>query len=428
MPFRHVQIYYYKDLGDRRMRILWITNIMLPPICEAMNFPVPSVGGWMYSSLKQLQTNFGNQYAVATIYKGKEFISKDIDGITYYLLPLKGKSFTKYNRHLESFWKEIKESFKPDVVHIHGSEYPHGLAYVKSCGPENVILSIQGIISCIARYYTADLPAKELGRNTLRDVLRCDGILDQKKTFEKRGNYEIDIIKHVTHIIGRTDWDKAHVSAINPKAHYHYCGETLRDAFYKNKWDYKECEPHSIFVSQANYPIKGLHMLLNAMPFILRKYPDTMLYVAGSDPTSLPFWRITGYGKYLLSLIKKLNLREHIVFTGSLDEEAMCRRYLKSNIFVCCSSIENSSNSIGEAQLLRMPYVASFVGGNPEIVGYYPEALYRFEEVEMLAERICAIFETEKHFQPFPFDKDRYSGDLNSKHLLSIYHEIVGLG
>ena len=56
----------------------------------------------------------------------------------------------------------------------------------------------------------------------------------------------------------------------------------------------------------------------------------------------------------------------------------MCDRYLKSNLFVCCSAIENSPNSLGEAQLLGMPYVASFVGGVPEIAGMNADVLYRF--------------------------------------------------
>lgn len=34
------------------MKILWITNIPLPPICESIGIAVPPVGGWMYSSLK----------------------------------------------------------------------------------------------------------------------------------------------------------------------------------------------------------------------------------------------------------------------------------------------------------------------------------------------------------------------------------------
>lgn len=166
-------------------------------------------------------------------------------------------------------------------------------------------------------------------------------------------------------------------------------------------------------------------MLFEAMPLILRRYPDAKIYVAGSDPTDKPWYRITGYGKYLKKQIARLGIAKHIVFTGMLDEKTMCDRYLKSNVFVCCSSIENSPNSLGEAQLLGMPYVASFVGGIPEIVNYSHDVLYRFEEYEMLAKKICQVFAKEDDYIPSEFDKSRYDGVRNTHDLISIYNKIA---
>ena len=407
------------------MNVLWITNIMLPPICEAMNLPIPAVGGWMYSSLKKLRGSSNINFCVATVYPGTQFIDKKINGIRYFLLPLKGKSMIEYNSHLESFWENVSEAVKPEVVHIHGSEYPHGLAYVNACGTQGVVASIQGLVSVYSRYYTAGINYKNIKNNvTFRDFAKHDGILKGKESFEKRGRYEIELLQKVHHIIGRTDWDKAHTWAINPNAEYHYCGETLRDSFYHHKWSYDACEPHTMFVSQASYPIKGLHILLKAMPLVLKKYPDAKIYVAGGDPTSAPWWRISGYGKYLKQRIADLRLKDKVIFTGMINEEQMCQRYLKSNIFVCCSAIENSPNSLGEAQLLGMPYVASFVGGVPEIVNWNSDVLYRFEEYEMLAEKICKIFNEAQNTEiPF-YDSNRYDEGLNTRLLLGIYKEI----
>lgn len=390
-----------------------------------MNIKSTYVGGWMYSSLKRLKNNSNHQFAVATVYPGNEFISKQIDDITFYLLPLKGKKADHYNKHLEPFWKDIKGTIRPDVVHIHGSENPHGLSYIQSCGSDKVVVSLQGIVSVYSRYYTAGIDYKTIKKcYTLRDLIKNGGILRGQANFERRGRYEIELLQEVNHIIGRTDWDKAHTSAINPNATYHYCGETLRDPFYNHKWNYSNCQPHSIMVSQASYPIKGLHYLLKALPIILRQYPDTIIYVAGRNIQTLPFYRNTDYDKYIKKLIRTLNLNNNVIFTGPLDENQMCDRYLKSNVFVSPSSIENSPNSLGEAQLLGMPYVASFVGGVPEIVNWNQDVLYRFEEYEMLALKICKIFEAKDNFKDIS-DLSRYDGDKNCEDLLNIYTRIL---
>jgi glycosyltransferase involved in cell wall biosynthesis len=92
-------------------------------------------------------------------------------------------------------------------------------------------------------------------------------------------------------------------------------------------------------------------------------------------------------------MIKKLGLEKNIIFTGILSEEQMVGRFLKSNLFVCPSSIENSPNSVGEAQLLGVPCIGSFVGGMSDMITDEESGLiYRFEETEMLAEKVCRIF------------------------------------
>lgn len=211
----------------------------------------------MYSSLKSVRNRSDFRFAVATVYNGNILVQKEIDGIVWYLLPLRG-DMIKYNSNLEKYWLQIRNSFNPDVIHIHGSEYPHGLAYVNACGTNGVVVSIQGLVSSCARYFTAGINDGDLKRSlTPRDIIRQDSILQGQQKFEKRGILERKLLEKVGHIIGRTDWDRNHAWAINPMADYHFCGETLRESFYNRKWDYNKCDPFTIFVSQASYPIKG---------------------------------------------------------------------------------------------------------------------------------------------------------------------------
>lgn len=410
------------------MKILWITNIMFPPICEVMNTPIPVTGGWMYSSLKELQKVKDVEFAIATVYQGKEFIVKQIDNVCYYLLPLGGRSNLKYQPVLETYWQKVQQVFLPDVVHIHGTEFAHGLAYINACSAQNVVISVQGVVSVIGRYYYAGINKWSVLRNiTFRDIIRCDTIFHQQRSFVKRGKIEKEILQSVDHVIGRTSWDKAHVWAINPKAQYHFCNETLRDEFYKHQWNYEECEKYSIFLSQGGYPIKGLHQVLKALPLILKHYPETKVYIAGDNITKRPWYRLAGYGSYIKHLIKHYKLGNHIFFVGMLNEQDICKRYLKSNVFVCPSAIENSPNSLGEAQLLGVPCIASYVGGVPDMMKGCEEFMYRFEEVEMLAEKVCEIFHRFTCWKDdlTQFASSRHDRVQNQKDLLNIYCNII---
>ncbi len=147
--------------------------------------------------------------------------------------------------------------------------------------------------------------------------------------------------------------------------------ETLRESFYGAVWDRKSCIPHSVFLSQGDYPIKGFHYMLKALPKILETFPDTKVYVAGNSiinyGTLKQKLKISAYGRYLRRLIRENGLQDAVVMLGRLEEGQMRERYLKSHLFVCCSSIENSPNSLGEAMLLGVPCVSADVGGIPSI-------------------------------------------------------------
>lgn len=349
--------------------------------------------------------------------------------ITYYILPA-GKGNTDYNLEYCPYWKSIQDEIKPDVVHIHGTEYSHGYAYMKACGNDSVVISIQGLTSVYSYYYSYGISKKDVYRNlTLKDLIRGT-IIHGKHRFRQMGRYEIEMIQMARHVIGRTSWDHSHVWAINQNVEYHFCNETLRPEFYtSDKWSYNNCNKHSIFLSQAGYPVKGLHQVLKAMPLILRCYPGTTIRVAGGDITKSVTigdkLRLSGYGRYIKRLIKTYNLDGKIIFTGNLNAEQMKQEYLRTNVFVCPSTIENSPNSLGEAQILGTPCVASYVGGIPDMMKGNEDNLYRFEEVEMLAEKVCQVFSNlEKQPDMSSVAKRRHDPDENRDRLLEIYNQV----
>jgi len=416
------------------MNILWITNTIFPAPCKALGIPPPVFGGWMYGDALRIANQTDIKLAVASTFREKRVKKMAIQGVDYYLLPFIKSS--SYQKNLEKHWKTICEEFKPDIIHIHGTEYAHGLACMRSCPKFKYIVSIQGLVSVISKYYFSGIGIWDIIKNiTFRDLVRFDTIFQAKLNFEKRGQFEEEYIQKANIVSGRTSWDYAHVKTINPSINYHFNNSALRNSFYTAvKWDITTKNNYTIFLSQAGYPIKGLHQVLKAMAILKKDFHKIQLRIAGQciiqNNSLLEKIKLSGYGSYIINLIKKFNLKENICFTGLLDEKEMITEYRNAHIFICPSSIENSPNSVGEAQILGIPTIGSYVGGTPDMIEHNINGLlYRFEEVEMLAENIRSVFNNNEFANRLSKNgiktaENRHNKDLNISHILQIYETL----
>ena len=130
--------------------------------------------------------------------------------------------------------------------------------------------------------------------------------------------------------------------------------------------------------------------MIKALPLILNKFPDTKVYVAGTNITE----QDGAYARYISEQIKENKLENNIVFLGMLTEKEMCERYKRSNVFISASTIENESNSISEAKMIGCPVVASYVGGISNRITHKVDGyVYPVNEFYMLAYYVCQIFE-----------------------------------
>jgi glycosyltransferase involved in cell wall biosynthesis len=356
------------------------------------------------------------------------------EGVLYYLLPT--KAFIKYDAQLEFDWQSICEQFKPDIIHIHGTESPSGLACMRSCPDLNYIISIQGLIGVCSKYYFAGIKRKEILKHiTFRDLMKANTLFQAKKQFQKRGIFEKEYILRSYNVIGRTSWDYAHIKGINPNINYHFCNEILRESFYTaSKWDINNKNECAIFLSQATEPLKGLHQVIKAIALLKTEFPEIKLRVAGrniiKNKSLLEKIRLGGYGAYIRSLVAKYNLKEQVFFTGPLFEDQMLYEYKNAHVFICPSSIENSPNSLGEAQLIGVPTISAYAGGIPDMVTHGESGLlYRFEEVEMLAESIRKVFINDELAKQLSKNgikaaEKRHNRQINRDQTINIYNTI----
>jgi len=82
-------------------------------------------------------------------------------------------------------------------------------------------------------------------------------------------------------------------------------------------------------------------------------------------------WEIVGDGPQihmLKSLAEKLEIEEHIVFTGWQERLQLNERYKRSNLFLFPSRHEGMPNAVLEAMASGLPVIASRIAGNEELV------------------------------------------------------------
>jgi glycosyltransferase involved in cell wall biosynthesis len=325
----------------------------------------------------------------------------------------------------------VLDSCRPDLVHIHGTEMPQSSSFAAVAAERSIptVVSIQGLVSVIARHLTAFLPPSVVHGVGARPWVRSERVAGMQRSFEAQGRLEVGTLRSVAHVIGRTSWDRACTQQINPTREYHHCDETLRASFYTSRWDARRAVPHSVFVAQGHYPVKGLHLLLEALPTVLRSFPDTVVTVAGQSPIATG-WR-TPYSRYVSRLADRLGVRKHIRFVGPQTEAEMLAHYLSSQVLVCPSVIENSPNSVAEAMLLGAPVVAAHVGGVPDMLCHGLEGLtYQADAPYMLAHCITTTF-TDPDRASEMGEKARrralarHDPERNARRTLTIYNHVL---
>lgn len=388
-------------MEERKLRVLWICNLMPAFAGRALGLEGTNKEGWIEGISKLIRQN--NEYTFAVAFPIKpdgthEEMRREVDNVRYYgFLEDNGKE-EKYDKAVESSLGLICEEFSPDVIQIYGTEFAHCLAMLRiKEWKSKVIVHMQGLMQACADAYFANLPNEVVERSTFRDTLKHDSIWQQKDKFMRRADNEREALMLAEYVCGRTAFDKDYISGINSKCRYFTVNETLRPVFYDKKWDINACNRHTIFVSQGNYPLKGLHFVIEAVARLRDKYKDIKLVVAGDKITAYKTLKdklkISSYGKYLMELIKKNNLEDVVSFTGQINDVEMTKCFLDAGVFVLASVMENSPNSLGEAMIMGVPAVTSRVGGIPSLAEDEKEVLmYEKADVDGMIRQIERVF------------------------------------
>ena len=420
------------------MKILWLVNIVMPELAAHLGRSASVFGGWLTGALNAVRES-GYELAVCTTEAKAEKCKRfEVNGVTYYICRQGSLQV------MQADFSEILDRERPDVVHIYGTEFEQSWAMASVSKPERTLVSVQGLVSFYAEHVFGGVPEKIARDSVWHKMLRTlhkggQSIELQRNSFERRTASEIKTLKRVRYVNGGTAWGVGCARLINPDVHILDCELILRDSFYDGRmWKLETCEKNTIFAIYT-YPIKGFDMLLHALNWVVKKHPDTRVYVAGNrclyrKYTGMKKWIMNhapDYDWYVQGLIEQYGLKEHITFMGYLTEEQMHERLLKSNVFVSSSAIENHSTSLGEAMISGVPSIASVCGGMQEMIDHGVDGfLYPFNETYTLAYDICRIFEEPELAKQFSVRGHNhatktYDREKNRRDLLKMYETII---
>lgn len=354
------------------MKVVWITPNMLPECWTLVSGEERASGGWLGALIPKLKNCADLDLHVIIISSQAKFISFRSGNVTYYSIP-SNKGVFKYSKELKFILRSMVDEIKPNIVDFQGLEF----SYVKDAkfisGNAVAVGTLQGLISEIHSYYLIGLSYRQILCNlTLKDILFFDSLFSRARKYRSRGLIELEAIKDIDYFIGRTDWDQAVISKNKDNFTYFKFARRVRSEFFKSSWNSENIERHVLFVSQAHAPFKGLHILIEAIRLVKKYYPDILVKIAGKDLlTPRKFLGINvvgGYDKLINNLISKYGLTNNFEFVGYLNQFQMADMLSNSSLYVLPSIIENSPNSLLEAQIVGVPVITSFTGGIDSMV------------------------------------------------------------
>lgn len=382
------------------MKILWVVNKCCGALQQQL-YGTKSTGGlWLDATLEDAKRHTEDEIVVVNVMNTTETYDIVDGNIHYYTISGQPNEHYAYSSAASvAAWKRIIDTEKPDLIQFWGTEFPYALAVIAAAPTIPTVVFAQGVLDSIAKYYTAGLSDKELrAARSLRDVLTGTTIRQTKRQYTKRAKYEAAIVRHSKHVILENEWSLSYYKKMCADVTAHVCPISIAESFTQHTWNEDAMRPHTILCSAANYPLKGLHMLLKALRIVKKQYPDVKLLVPGTklrraDSLKNRLKR-NGYDKLIAERIAEYGLDGNVEYTGRLTADEMAQTMATVNCFAMCSAIENHSSTLKEAMTVGTPSVSSYVGGVPEYATNGHNALlYRFEDYEMLAQHILRLFE-----------------------------------
>lgn len=416
------------------MKVLWIVNMVFPEVAEKLNLKTSTSGGWLLDLARGVAESDEIELGVMTYYSGEEFVDIVHNNVRYFLLPGGSKRLLYKNKKTGEDCKKIVGLFQPDIIHIHGTEYAPGYEMLNAHPEIPTVLTIQGVIKRIAEeYYGGFTLWQILKMSRFKDIIRGKIPLTYKMLYTKNAKREIEVLKKVKYVTGRTDWDKSTMLSVNPNLKYFRCNYNLRQAFYdSDKWCADTMTPHTIMTNAGHYSLKGIHIVIKALAIVKNKYPDVKLFIPGGGKAENGrLLNPSSYTRYILKMIKEYELDDNVEFIGNIGPDKVAEYLRSSNVCVVSSAIEGASATLCEAMMVGTPSISSYRGGMTDLLTDKVNGFtYDFPEYPQLALRIIELFEQVELAKTFSektieLANIRHDRERNPREMIEVYKEVL---
>ena len=346
------------------MKVLWFS--LSPGLSDAvLNNNYEGIG-W----IKSLEKNIQHKVDLSIVFYHDDAVEPFNIGPTRYF-PVKRYRYgklTKIKRRLLNsleteydirLFLKIIDEVKPDLIHIHGTESNFGLVQKYTDIP--TVVSIQGTITVYRYKFFSKISWFDVLKfSQLKSFAFSRSFINVYNLFAKVAAREQEIYRHSKHFIGRTAWDRRVTAVLAPSAAYYHNDEILRASFYNNKWSYQPAEKLKLFTTTWGNVYKGLETLLDCASLLDNINVNYEWQVAGINLND-EIVKIAARGG-------KKRVSKNIKFLGMLNEPKLTDALLQAHIFIGTSHIENSPNSLCEAQILGLPCIATYAGGTNSLM------------------------------------------------------------
>lgn len=403
------------------MKVLWF-EVTVPGKFKADGAPI---AGWQ-DSLEYIVKQHKDIELTVAFQANSPSEAKVVDGIKYYPMFAQFSFLDKVKNYINCSVVSIRDKIiplslevikdvKPDVIHVFGSEWCFGQVAEYTKIP--VVIHMQG---SIPQYMNCKYPP---GYNEYSDILSF--WYKPKRIFNYICNLirerswiqqEIRNLKTVSNYMGRTTWDKTMVDLFHPGAKYFYCSEALRPSFIQSerKWNLNHSPKKRFITVGCGTYWKGLDMALKTAK-ILKEYGFNFE------------WLIAGQCNQQNQIEKRQKTtfaENNIKLLGYTNADRLVELELYSDLYVHTAYIDNSPNSICEAQYMGMPVISTNVGGISTLVSDGVNGiLVPSNDPYMMAYNIMTLLKDEKRL--ISFSESAYNEAHKRHNPETIYSDLL---